>query len=138
MIMKSKSYKGNELANLLDVAPASLSEATNKDHLCRGYEVARWAIKSKRGRVLRYEIPLEAYHSMTGNMKGANTQEICDAMRKAGIYNNGVKLINEGAFTPQRLAEEYDDLLLAIRFMIGKGQINMNELLQAIGRAHGV
>lgn len=49
--------KGKELASLLGVSAASVSQAASKGHLCCGYDVGSWAVRSDNGRVRGYNVP---------------------------------------------------------------------------------
>lgn len=49
---------GKDLAKLLDVAPATLSEAASKGYECKGYNIEAWAVKNEKGRVKYYAVPL--------------------------------------------------------------------------------
>jgi hypothetical protein len=60
------SLQGKQLAELLDVAPASLSGASSKDHLCKGHPVAQWAQRNERGKLISYQIPESDYNKLTG------------------------------------------------------------------------
>lgn len=48
---------GAELAENLDVAPATLSEAAHKYYSCGGYPVNEWAEFSETGRIIGYDVP---------------------------------------------------------------------------------
>lgn len=48
---------GAELAEILDVAPATLSEAAHKYYSCGGYPVNEWAEFSETGRIIGYDVP---------------------------------------------------------------------------------
>jgi hypothetical protein len=48
---------GKQLAEVLDVAAPSLSEAAKKRHNCGGYPVYEWAVKTDTGRIKGYEVP---------------------------------------------------------------------------------
>jgi hypothetical protein len=63
------SLNGKELADLLDVSPASLSGAAKKDHLCKGEPVAEWAVRNERGKLLSYEVPGDVYSTLIESTK---------------------------------------------------------------------
>lgn len=65
-MFETKKLSGKKLAELLDVAPASLSGAAKKDHLCKGKPVAEWAVRNERGKLLEYELPENRYRELTG------------------------------------------------------------------------
>lgn len=47
-----------ELAEVLGVAPNTLSGAAHGKHLCQGYPVSEWAVLHPRGNhILRYKVP---------------------------------------------------------------------------------
>jgi len=46
-----------DLADLLDVSRATVSEATSEGHKCRGYPVRAWAKFDGSGRVSGYDVP---------------------------------------------------------------------------------
>lgn len=48
---------GAQLAEILDVAPATLSEAAHKCYSCGGYPVNEWAEFSETGRIIGYDVP---------------------------------------------------------------------------------
>jgi len=48
---------GKQLADVLGVAPASLSQAVKDGYNCGGYPVADWAVETDSGRIKGYEIP---------------------------------------------------------------------------------
>lgn len=58
-------YSGKELAEILDVAPATLSQAAKNGHRCKGHPVSQWAVRNENGRLLHYEVPEEAGLSRT-------------------------------------------------------------------------
>ena len=47
----------SDLADYLDVAQATLSQATSRGHKCRGYPVRAWAVYDGSGRVSGYDVP---------------------------------------------------------------------------------
>lgn len=49
--------KGQQLAEVLDVSPPSLSQAVKQGYKCGGYPVAEWAICHESGRIKGYEVP---------------------------------------------------------------------------------
>lgn len=59
--IKNKNTKpmltGAQLAEILDVAPATLSEAAHKYYSCGGYPVNEWAEFSESGRIIGYDVP---------------------------------------------------------------------------------
>ena len=59
------SLQGKQLAELLDVAPVSLSGAASKDHLCKGQPVAKWAERNERGKLVSYRVPENAYRKLS-------------------------------------------------------------------------
>lgn len=48
---------GKQLAEVLDVAAPSLSEAVKKRYNCGGYPVYEWAVETDTGRIKGYEVP---------------------------------------------------------------------------------
>jgi len=48
---------GKQLAEVLDVAAPSLSEAVKKRYNCAGYPVYEWAVETDSGRIKGYEVP---------------------------------------------------------------------------------
>lgn len=48
---------GAQLAEILDVAPATLSEAAHNYYSCGGYPVSEWAKFSETGRIIGYDVP---------------------------------------------------------------------------------
>lgn len=48
---------GKQLAEVLDVAPPSLSQAVKQGHNCAGYPVCEWAVETDSGRIKGYEVP---------------------------------------------------------------------------------
>jgi len=46
-----------DLADYLDVARATLSQATSNGHKCKGYPVRAWAVYDAAGRVAGYDVP---------------------------------------------------------------------------------
>jgi len=48
---------GKQLAEVLDVAAPSLSEAVKKKYNCGGYPVYEWAVETDTGRIKGYEVP---------------------------------------------------------------------------------
>lgn len=48
---------GKQLAEVLDVAAPSLSEAVKKRYNCAGYPVYEWAVETDTGRIKGYEVP---------------------------------------------------------------------------------
>ena len=48
---------GKQLAEVLDVAAPSLSEAAKKRHNCGGYPVYEWAVETDKGRIKGYKVP---------------------------------------------------------------------------------
>lgn len=48
---------GKQLAEVLDVATPSLSEAVKKRYNCAGYPVYEWAVETNTGRIKGYEVP---------------------------------------------------------------------------------
>lgn len=66
----SQSMSGKVLAELLDVAPASLSGAAKKEHSCKGYPVYKWAVRDSKGHVQAYHVPMNIYNSLTDSTAG--------------------------------------------------------------------
>lgn len=64
-MFETKKLTGKQLSQLLDVAPASLSGAAKKDHLCKGKPVANWAVRNERGKLLEYELPEDKYRELS-------------------------------------------------------------------------
>ncbi len=48
---------GKQLAEVLDVAAPSLSEAVKKRYNCGGYPVYEWAVETDTGRIKGYKVP---------------------------------------------------------------------------------
>lgn len=48
---------GKQLAEVLNVAPPSLSEAVKNGYNCAGYPVCEWAVETDSGRIKGYEVP---------------------------------------------------------------------------------
>jgi|GEM_PF-1167186 len=48
---------GKQLAEVLDVAAPSLSEAVKKRYNCGGYPVYEWAVETNTGRIKGYQVP---------------------------------------------------------------------------------
>lgn len=48
---------GKQLAEVLNVAPPSLSQAVKQGHNCAGYPVCEWAVETDSGRIKGYEVP---------------------------------------------------------------------------------
>ncbi|WP_441001146.1 glycine zipper family protein [Fodinibius sp. SL11] len=48
---------GKQLAEVLDVAAPSLSEAVKKRYNCGGYPVYEWAVETDTGRIKGYDVP---------------------------------------------------------------------------------
>ena len=46
-----------DLASLLDVSCAAVSQATTREHKCGGYPISAWAIYNGAGRVAGYDVP---------------------------------------------------------------------------------
>lgn len=49
---------GKDLADVLDVAPSTLSEAAKNGHYCAGHNVSEWAVRSPSGRLTGYDVPV--------------------------------------------------------------------------------
>lgn len=81
---------GAELADILDVAPATLSEAAHKYYSCGGYPVNEWAEFSESGRIIGYDVPsfllIEAGWGPKNNDKRSNPPE--DNPNKAELGTN--------------------------------------------------
>lgn len=71
----------SDLAEYLDVAQASLSQATSNGHKCQGYPVRAWAIYDGSGRVAGYDVP-------THVMQQAPESEDASSMPKPVRYNS--------------------------------------------------
>jgi len=52
---------GKELAKMLDVSTATISQAAHKDHLCKGYPIAEWARVDKREKIDFFAVPADIY-----------------------------------------------------------------------------
>lgn len=61
----TKTLNGKNLANLLNVAPATLSGCMKKGHLCSGYDVQNWAETDINGRLVGYEVPFDVYEELS-------------------------------------------------------------------------
>jgi len=55
-----------DLSDYLDVAQATLSQATSNGHKCRGYPVRAWAVYDGAGRVAGYDVPSRVVKSSDG------------------------------------------------------------------------
>lgn len=64
---------GAELAEILDVAPATLSEAAHKYYSCGGYPVNEWAEFSETGRIIGYDVP--SFLLVEGGWAPKNSEE---------------------------------------------------------------
>ena len=56
---------GKALAEQIGVAPATLSQAAAKGHLCSGHAVSAWAVRGPSGRVIGYEKPASVSATLT-------------------------------------------------------------------------
>ena len=56
---------GKAFAAQLGVAPATVSQAVAKGHLCRGHDVSALAVRGPSGRVMGYEVPVSVTARLT-------------------------------------------------------------------------
>jgi len=71
-----------DLADLLNVTRAALSQATSRGHKCGGYPVSEWAFRDGSGRVSGYDVPDWALREMKGE---PNTRENPDRGTPNGL-----------------------------------------------------
>ena len=61
---------GKALADLLGIAPPSLTEAVQKKNRSKGYLVHNWAATNENGRIMEYHVPLNIYKELKGRSPG--------------------------------------------------------------------
>jgi len=63
--MNEKILQGKELAELLGIAPASVSISAKKDYLVKKkYPISEWANRDARGRIIDYRVSEKVYQEL--------------------------------------------------------------------------
>ncbi len=55
--MKAKKLNGLQLAEVIDVAPSTLSSALQRGYKAGGHNIKKWAVRNSSGRVTHYNVP---------------------------------------------------------------------------------
>ncbi|MDR8394070.1 hypothetical protein NC796_23150 [Aliifodinibius sp. S!AR15-10] len=107
------TLNGKQLAEILDVAPPTLSEAVKYGYNCGGYPVEEWVLRSNSGRVKGYYVPkflVDGEHQIEKNRENpqpvssdeSELQETDDSSEETPedpipqVTNNTYSLLPEG------------------------------------------
>jgi len=74
--MNEKILQGKELAELLGIAPASVSISAKKDYLVKKkYPISEWANRDARGRIIDYRVPEKVYQELDQELDRSKNYE---------------------------------------------------------------